>query len=240
MMKYILYYWNVPFRGIFPQLLLEEVGAKYEFKDASEIYPKKSIDIHNPGMAPPYLLDINHDRYLAQMPAIMIHLAKEYSYMPKRTETFDLAVKTINDCHDILTEITLNGGQIMWSQKEWKEFRNDRLPKWMKIFEKTGMEHGFKSENGYFLGATISVADIALTALFGTMIHSFPELRNDLQKNAPKVFQLINRIEERPLIKPFLKRNREKYGTNYCGGKIEKSLREMIEVGTHRSLSSEA
>jgi glutathione S-transferase len=238
-MKYILYYWNVPFRGIFPQLLLEEVGAKYEYHDASEIYPKMSLEIKTPGMAPPYLYEVHNDRYLAQMPAILIHLAKEYSYMPKRTEVYDLAVKTICDCHDVLTEITNNGGQILWKQKEWKEFRTERFIRWMQIFEKTGLAHGFKSENGYLLGSTISVADIAVTALFGTMIHSFPELKSEFHKYAPQVFELCNRIESRPLIKPFLRRNREKYGITYCGGKIEKSLREMIEVGTHRSRENE-
>lgn len=230
-MKYKLYYWDVPFRGIFPQLFLEEVGAKYEYHDASEIYPNKSLEIHNPGMAPPYLYDIKNERYLPQMPAILIHLAREYKYMPQKIETFDLAVKTIMDCHDILTEMTNNGGQLMWNQKEWKEFRTNRLSLWMKIFEKTGQEHGFKSENGYLLGSTITVADIATTALFGTMIHSFPELKHDFEKHAPHVAKLCNRIEARPFIKPFLEKNRKKYGRSYCGGKIEKSLREMIETG---------
>ncbi|MGZ3787365.1 MAG: glutathione S-transferase [Bacteriovorax sp.] len=228
-MKYLLYYWDVPFRGVFPQLFLEEVGAKYEYHDASEIYPKKSLEIHNPGMAPPYLFDIKNDRYLAQMPAILIHLAKEYDYLPKRTETADLALKIILDCHDILTEITNNGGQLMWNQKEWKDFRSDRLPRWMKIFERTGLEHGLKKDKGFLLGSRISVADISTTALFGTMIYSFPELKNDFKKNAPHVSDLCERIEARPMIKPFLEKQREKYGRTYCGGKIEKSLREVIQ-----------
>ena len=41
MSDYSLYYWDVPFRGIFLQLFLEEVKAKYKWHDASEIYPKK-------------------------------------------------------------------------------------------------------------------------------------------------------------------------------------------------------
>lgn len=228
-MKYYLYYWDVPFRGIFPRLFLEAVGAKYEYHDASEIYPKKSLDIYNPGMAPPYLFDVKNDRYLAQMPAILIHLAREYDYLPKRIETADLALKTILDCHDILTEITNNGGQLMWSHNEWKKFRSDRLHRWMKIFEKTGHEHGLKSDHGFLLGSSISVADIATTALFGTMTYSFPELKFDFTKHAPCVSSLCDRIEVRPLIAPFLKKLREEHGRTYCGGKIEKSIREMMK-----------
>lgn len=229
MLEYNLYYWDVPFRGIFPQLFLEEVGSKYEWHDASEIYPEKSLKIHNPGMAPPYLQDVKNEKYLAQMPAILMHLAREYDYLPGRIETCDLALKTILDCHDILLEITNSYGQQMWNQKDWKEFRSDRLVRWMKIFEETGLDHGLKLDKGYLLGSKISVADIATTALFGTIVHSFPKLKIDLDENAPHISKLCERIEARPLIKSFLEKQRQKYGQAYCGGEIEKSLREMIQ-----------
>ncbi len=228
MVDYNLYYWDVPFRGIFPQLLLEEVGAKYEWHDASEIYPKKSLKIHNPGMAPPYLYDKKADRYLSQMPAILMHLAREYDYLPKRTENLDLTLKTICDCHDVLLEITNSYGANMWKEEEWKEFRNERLPKWMKIFEEIGLSHGLKNKEGFMLGSTISVADIAVTALFGTMIHSFPELKKDLKKHAPHISNLCERIEARPALKDFLDKQRAQFGQVYCGGEIEKSLRKML------------
>lgn len=237
MAEYVLYYWDVPFRGIFPQLFLEEVGAKYEWHDASEIYPEKSLEIHNPGMAPPYLYDVKHKRYLAQMPAILMHLARQFDYLPKRTETLDLALKTILDCHDVLLEITNSYGQTMWEKKSWSEFRNERLARWMLIFEEIGRGHGLKKDSGYFLGSSISVADIATTALFGTMIYSFPELKVDLEKHAPNVASLCERIEARPLLSTFLQKQRKAYGRIYCGGEIEKSLRTMIT--DESSLSSE-
>jgi glutathione S-transferase len=229
MLAYALYYWDVPFRGIFPRLFLEDVVAKYEFHDATEIYPAKSLKIHNPGMAPPYLYDMKKETYLAQMPAILMHLAREYDYLPQRTETCDLALKTILDCNDVLMEITNSFGLQMWNQKEWKEFRSERFVRWLKIFEQTGLGHGLKNEKGYFLGSKISVADIATTALFGTMVHSFPELKSDLEENAPHIWKLCERIEARPTIRPFLEEQRKKFGKVYCAGKIEKSMREMIE-----------
>jgi glutathione S-transferase len=116
----------------------------------------------------------------------------------------------------------------MWNKKKWNEFRSNRLPRWMKIFEKTGLEHGLKGDKGFLLGSTISVADIATTALFGTLVYCFFELANDLHKNAPHITTLCQRIEARPSIQPFLERQREEYGKAYCGGQIERSLREMI------------
>ena len=99
----------------------------------------------------------------------------------------------------------------------------------MKIFEKTGSAHGLKSDRGFFLGSRISVADIASTALFGTLIYSFPELEADLQKNAPKIQALCRRIESRPAIRSFLEQQRQAYGRTYCGGQIEASIRKMID-----------
>jgi glutathione S-transferase len=97
----------------------------------------------------------------------------------------------------------------------------------MKIFEKTGVDHSLKSDHGFLLGSTISVADNATT--FWNMINSFPELKNEFNKYAPHVSALCVRIEARPNISPFLKTQREKYGNTYCGGKIERSLRDMLK-----------
>ncbi|MBS0290339.1 MAG: glutathione S-transferase family protein [Proteobacteria bacterium] len=228
MLKYKLYYWDVPFRGNFIQLFLEEVNAKYKRYDVSEIYPNNRINISYPAMAPPYLYDCKSKKYFAQMPAILMHLGKIYNYIPKRSGMLTLALKTILDCNDILMEITNNHGTKMWSKKNWKEFRCNRLSRWMMIFEKTGLENGLKKDKGFLLGSTISVADIATTALFGTLVYCFPELKNDLHKNAPSIKRLCQRIENRLAIRAFLQGQREEYGKVYCGGKIENSLRKMI------------
>ena len=229
MLEYRLYYWDVPFRGNFIQLFLEEVNADYECREAAEIYLHKRLDIRNPGMAPPYLYDCKNKIYLAQMPAILMHLGRRYDYLPKRAETLSLALKLILDCNDVLMDITNLNGMKMWQKPDWQEFRKYRLADWMKLFEKTGLEHGFKSDKGFLLGSRISVADIATTALFGTMIHSFPKLENDLRNNAPKTLDLCQRIESRPAIRTFLDRQRQDYGRTYCGGQIEASIRKMID-----------
>jgi glutathione S-transferase len=147
MLDYKFYYWEVPFRGNFIQIFLEEVKAQYERHEATEIYPEKSLKIRHPGMAPPYLYDCKTKKYLAQMPAILLYLGGKYGYLPKRPETLALAFKTILDCNDVLLEITNCYGMEMWDKKNWKTFRSKRLAQWMTIFEKTGLEYGLKADH---------------------------------------------------------------------------------------------
>lgn len=224
-----LFYWDVPFRGNFVQIFLEEVNARYEKHAATELYPEKGINVNFPGMAPPYLYDCHKKRYFAQMPAILMYLGRKYDYLPKQNERLSIALKTILDCNDILSEITRSHGMKMWDKKAWDEFRSYRLSDWMKIFERTGLEYNLKPDKGFLLGGKMSAADIAIAALFGTMNYSFPSLANDLRQQAPLISTLVRRIEERPAIQAFLEKQRQEYGRVYCGGQIEQSLREMIE-----------
>lgn len=228
MLDYKLYYWNLPFRAIFIEMLLVEVGADYSRHDAAELYPQRSLNITNPGIAPPYLYECHSEKYFAQMPAILMHLGRRYDYLPKRPEPLTLCLKTVLDCNDVLAEITNGNGMVMWERKSWNQFRYDRLPRWMQVFEQTGLQHGLISGRGFLLGSRISVADIAATALFGTMTHAFPALDADLREHAPGIAALCQKIEARPRIRPLLAQQRTEHGRAYCGGQIERSIRAMI------------
>lgn len=228
-MKYKLYYWNAPFRGNFPRLCLEDQGIQYEELDPSEIYPDKRLDIQFPGMAPPFLFDKKHNKYLTQMPAITMYLGDTHGLLPKSKLERALSGKLLLDCNDILHEITNYNGLTMWKEGPWKEFRAERLPVWMRIFEKIGKENGLKKTGGFMFGEHISVADYAATALFGSMVYCLPELKEDLQEHAPKISALCERVEKRKKIKSFLEKQREEIGLLYCGGQIEKSIRKMLK-----------
>ncbi|MBY6190134.1 glutathione S-transferase [Microbulbifer agarilyticus] len=227
-MDYRLYYWNIPFRGVFVELLLHEVGASYQRLGASEIYPEKSLQIDNPGMAPPYLYDYGMQKTIAQLPAIMLHLAHKYDYLPRSVEEQTMALKAILDCGDVLMEVTRFYGLQMWDKAAWETFRERRLSRWMQLFEKTGREYGLQQDRGFMLGNSISVADIAVTALFGTLTHCYPALAADLNRQAPSLAALIQRIEQRPALADFLAQQRQHYGRAYCGGDIERSLQQVL------------
>jgi glutathione S-transferase len=228
-MDYKFYYWQAPFRGNFVELLLADAEVKYKRFDATELYPQKGLKAKTAGMAPPYLYEVKSRHTLTQMPAILMYLGEKHKYLPKNPASRAIALKTIMDCHDILLEITNCYGKELWTPKSWEEFRSKRFKKWMHIFEKTGGEQGLKKDRGFFLGSRISIADIALTALFGAMIYSFPTLEKDLRLQAPSILALCRRIEARPRISALLMRQRQDWGNEYCGGQIEKSLRKRIE-----------
>lgn len=232
-MNYKLYYWPLPFRGNFIRLLLEEAGEKYEeasVEEISQLYSKPMSEKPLPMMAPPFLHDVDRRIFLSQMPVIVMHLSQKHGFLPDDSFKFSICLKLVLDSNDILAEITNLNGNTMWEHDKWKEFRQKRLKRWLEMFEETGKRFGLNSKSDYLLGEDqISAADLVTYALWGTMIRCLPDLREDCQVNAPNVFELIKRIEERPKIKPFIEQQHQNFGSSYCGGQIEKSIRSMLE-----------
>ncbi|PWE01348.1 glutathione S-transferase [Marinilabilia rubra] len=228
-----LYYWPAPFRGNFIRLLLEEAGEKYQEASVEEILElySKPVEVQPlPMMAPPYLHDLDHDVFLSQMPVIVMHLSRKLGFLPDDAFKSSVCLKLVLDSNDILAEITNLNGNTMWEYEKWKEFRQKRLKRWLEMFEETGKGFGLSSKSEYMLGGDqISMADLVTEALWGTMIRCFPDLAEDCRRHAPNVFQLIQRIEIRPKIKSFIERQQQSYGSSYCGGQIEKSIRSMLE-----------
>ncbi|WP_092008845.1 hypothetical protein [Marinobacter daqiaonensis] len=85
------------------------------------------------------------------MPAILIHLAKDFHSLPDEPEQQTVALKVMLDCNDILMEITNHNGMVMRDQDSWNDFRAHRLADWMTIFEKTGAAHRLEPDAGYRL-----------------------------------------------------------------------------------------
>ena len=73
-------------------------------------------------------------------------------------------------------------------------------------------------------------ADIAVYALFGNMVRCLPELQGDFLDNAPGVYALCEEIGARPSLATFVAEQEITYGKLYCGGMIEESIREMLEL----------
>jgi len=232
-MNYKLFYWPAPFRGNFIRFLLEEAGEKYEeasVKEISELYALPVEDQPLPMMAPPFLHDMERDVFLSQMPAIVMYLSEKLGLLPRDPYKSAICNKLVLDSNDVLIEITNYNGSVMWESNSWKQFRNERLKRWLEIFEQTGKKFGLNPESGYMLGGNqISTADIVTYALWGTMVRCLPELSEDCRKHAPHVFGLCQRIENRPDIKQLIAHQEKNYGKQYCGGQIEQSIRSMLK-----------
>ena len=225
--RFKLYYWPLPFRGCFVSYLfayrdvplLEEAN----FEENRSLMSRHPSNQDVPYMGPPVLRDLESGRTLSQMPAIVLYVSRELDLMPE--DPFDVAMrmKVPMDCNDVLMEICRYNGSIMWEREQWNEFRSQRFPRWLDIFEES-LKRGFLGED------PLSFADIGVFALFGNMTRCLPELEADLLQGAPGIHALCQRIGSKPSLAKFVTDEEQKYGKLYCGGQIEKSIRKMLEM----------
>ena len=225
--RFKLYYWPIPFRGCFVSYLfayrgvplLTETGYE-ENERLRRLHPSQQ-DI--PYMGPPVLEDLEQGRTISQMPAIVTYVSQELDYMP--SDPFDAAMclKVLMDCNDVLMEICRYNGTLMWEREEWIRFRSERLPRWLAIFE--------ESLRREFIGKdSVTFADIGVYALFGNMVRCLPELAPDVSQHGPGVRKLCEALGSRPSLAEYVAAEEAEFGDLYCGGQIEASIREMLEL----------
>jgi len=225
--RFRLYYWPLPFRGCFVSYLfayreiplLEEAG----FDEISNLKSRRPSEQDVPFMGPPVLRDVESGRTLSQMPAIVLYVSRELDLLPE--DPFDVAMcmKILMDCNDVLMEICRYNGSTMWGREEWNEFRSQRFPRWLDIFEES-VKRGLLGKD------RVSFADIGVFALFGNMTRCLPELDADVLNRAPGIYALCESIGSSPSLARFVAEEEQKYGKLYCGGQIEESIRKMLAM----------
>ena len=234
MNQYKLYYWPLPFRGNFPRILLEHAGIPYRLSTLDENVTLKDAPVTQqgiPAMAPPVLHDFENDAWINQMPAIMVYLADRHGYQPNDIYQRAQAIKVVCDCNDVLSDLTRANGSMMWNHADWQLFRRQRLVRWFSIFEELGLRNGVSENDGFLLGTDgPSLADLAATALFSTLVRCLPELSPDVTAHAPRVADLVQRISETSAVAAFFDTQLTSTGKLYCGGQIEASIREMLKL----------
>ena len=225
--QYELYYWPLPFRGCFVSYLfayrdvpLLEVTDFEEINDLKNALPSEQ---EIPFMGPPVLRDLETGRTLSQMPAIVLYASQELDLMPKDQADIAMSLKVLMDCNDLLMEICRYNGSMMWEREAWQEFRSQRLPRWLDIFEES-LKRGTIGQDA------VSFADIGIFALFGNMTRCLPELEPDVRSRAPGIHALCQNIGSKPSLAAFVADQEQKYGQLYCGGQIEESIRKMLQM----------
>jgi glutathione S-transferase len=140
-----------------------------------------------------------------------------------------MTLKVVNDANDVIDEITLNGGQKMWTKKTWDAFV-PRLKRWMAIWEVTGQRNSLELDRGFLLGGEKpGIADIVTATLWSTLSDKFPKIGVMLDTDAPKVAALSRRLQENAALARLVRDSDKRYGAEtYCGGQIGKSLREVV------------
>jgi len=228
MSDYELYYWQLPFRGQFIRALLAWAGQRWVEFDDDAIGQVMDDDVARqaiPFKGPPMLVERRSGFALAQMPAIAWWLGQRHGLLPAGAEGQALTIKVVNDCNDIIDELTIDGGKQMWTTARWNEF-TPRLQRWMAIFEETGRRHGLRADAGFLLGGEhAGVADIVTSTLWSTVADRFPPIARMLDAAAPAVAGLSRRLAATPALANLAAVSREQFGDVYCGGQIEQSLR---------------
>jgi glutathione S-transferase len=233
MSDYTFYYWSVPARGQFIRAVLAHTGRTWdEAGDAAiaTLMAKQVKKMPVPFMGPPLLIDHKADFAIAETPAILLYLGETLDLLPAPPRLRALTMKVVNDANDVLDEITLDGGRLMWTDKRWEEFV-PRLKKWMSLWEETGRRHGLTKDSGFLLGgATPGIADIVTATLWSTMTDRFPKIATIFRRAAPMTALLTQRIAALPRLAELAAKARDDYGEAYCGGQIEASLRRVLKA----------
>ena len=233
MSDYELYYWSVPFRGQFVRAVLAHAGRDWtEAGDAAigRLMDSPARDMPVPFMGPPLLIDRSAGVAVAQMPAIILYLGETLDLLPRTPALRVLTLKVVADANDVIDDLTLDGGRLMWTPERWREFE-PRLRKWMSLWEETGRRHGLTAEAGHLLGGEApGIADVVTAVLWTTMADRFPAISAMLEDAAPMTSALSRRVSALPPLADLAARARRDYGEAYCGGQIEASLRKVLQL----------
>ena len=231
MSDFTLYYWPIPFRGQFVRAVLAHVSASWNEADMEALSllmraePTMQLVPH---MGPPVLTDHATDLSLAQTPAILAYLGGKYALIPDDPLRAALTTKIIADANDVLCEMTLHNGSQMWTSERWDDYC-PRLVRWMTIFEEHGRRYGLTAQLGYVLGTNLpSLADLVVYTLWGVMTSKLPALRPVLETAAPSIAALSDRIHQLPEQEELRVRSDAEYGSEWCSGQIEASLRAVL------------
>jgi glutathione S-transferase len=232
MPDYELYYWSVPFRGQFVRAVLAYAGKSWSEGGDDAIVRLMGAAVRDmpvPFMGPPLLIDKKAHVAISQMPAIVLYLGETLRLLPDAPADRALTMKIVCDANDVIDEITLDGGRLMWTEKRWEEFV-PRLKKWMSFWEETGRRHEMTADSGFLLGGDKpGIADVVSATLWSTMTERFAALKTLLEETAPMTAALTARIAALPPLAKLAAKAREDYGEAYCGGQIEASLRKVLE-----------
>jgi glutathione S-transferase len=232
MTDYELYYWSAPFRGQFVRAGLAFAGKSWtEAGDGAiaKLMKGPVAKMPVPFMGPPLLIDKKAEVAIAEMPAIVLYLGETLDLLPTTPALRTKTMKIVCDANDVLDEITLDGGRLTWTEKRWQEFV-PRLKKWMSIWEETGRRHGLKKGSGFMLGGDEpGIADVVTATLWSTMTDRFKTIGKILKKSAPMTAALTRRVSALPPLAALAAKAREDYGDTWCSGKIEASLRRVLD-----------
>ena len=217
--RYELYYWpEIPGRGEFVRLVLEDAGMDYvDVGRLSEsegggtraviAYYEGSAEGH-PIFAPPVLK--HGEAVIAQTAAICHYLGCRHDLAPGdevgqaqalelQLSIADLVVE-VHDTHHPISIALYYEDQRSEALKRSRHFVADRLPRYLRYFERVLERNGGE----VLVGRSVSHADLSLFQTLEGLAYAFPRAFDAASATTPRVLGLRERVRERPRIATYL------------------------------------
>lgn len=216
-MSYELFYWaEIPGRGEFVRLVLEEIGADYVDVARHGKHGSERIEAALAGELAPYAFAVPVLRHgeliIPQTVAITRFLGERHGLAPRdergRLATHAIAltiadlVTEVHDTHHPITVEEAYETQRGPAAQRARVFREARMPRFLGYLEALlGRDaHG----DGCYLVGTPSYADLAAFQVVEGLAYAFPHTLRRLGAEIPKLLALRDRIAARPRIAGYL------------------------------------
>jgi glutathione S-transferase len=216
---YELYYWpEIPGRGEFVRLVLEEAGAPYVDVGRRPREQGGGVEAvvafwegRSPGhpvFAPPVLKA--GELVLAQTAAICHFLGRRHGLAP-RDEAGELhalelqltiadLVDEVHDTHHPLSAALYYEDQQPEAKRRAAQFTGERLPRFLGYFERVLRHHGGE----WLVGSALSHADLSLFQALEGLAYAFPRAFARASEKAPGLLAVRERVRARPRIAAYL------------------------------------
>ncbi|MFL5051959.1 MAG: glutathione S-transferase [Xanthobacteraceae bacterium] len=220
-MAYELHYWpTIQGRGEFVRLALEAAGAQYVdvarepggMREMNAYLEGK--DVQRPPFACPYLVD--GKRVIGQTALILHYLGPKLGLVGASESdrlwthqiqlTMSDFILEVHDVHHPVGTSLYYEDQKAESLRRAKEFRGERLPKFMRWFD-TILQRNPKNESPampHLVGGKLSYADLSLFQIVEGLRYAFPKRMKRFERRVPRVVALHERVRQRPRIAAYL------------------------------------
>src|SRR3954469_15096385 len=213
-MGYELYYWpGIQGRGEYIRLALEDAGADYEDVARSErgtaaMMRMMESGSATPPFAPPFLKA--GKLVIGQTANILLYLGSRHGLAPKSEAgmlwvhqlqlTIADLVLEIHDTHHPLGPSLYYEEQSAPAKKRSGEFWKERVPKYLKYFERLVSDSG----GTFTTGRRATYVDLSLFQIVEGLRYAFPKRMKRFEREIPRVIALHDRVAKRPRVAAYL------------------------------------
>jgi glutathione S-transferase len=219
---YQLYYWSgIQGRGEFVRLVLEDAGASYV--DVARLPENRGggvdviiallrrRDVATAPFAPPILQ--HGDLYIGQTATICRYVGLRHGLAPEheadrwRAEHLQLTIADlVDEIHD--THHPIAGSLYYEEQKDealrrTHFFRSERLPKYLGYFERVVARNDAGGAQ-WAIGPKCTHVDLSLFQIVAGLSYAFPSTLGAVRAKYPRLFDLGDRVAQRPRIAAYL------------------------------------